>query len=90
MIRWIKSLFGVYEPGYEYWVNFKDIKVPNRYKTTRIGLDKWNRKISYWLRTGNFESPILLDKHFNVIDGYSSVKIAYLKNIEKIPVYFVD
>lgn len=90
VIRFIKSLFGKYEPGYEYWVNLKDIKVPTYFKLTRIGTKKWNHKMGYWLRTGEFESTILLDKDFNLVDGFSSVKIAYLKNIDKVPVYFVD
>lgn len=90
MIRFIKRLFGKYEPGYEYWVNLKDIKVPTYFKLTRIGTKKWNHKMGYWLRTGEFESVILLDKDFNLVDGFSSVKIAYLKNIDKVPVYFVD
>ena len=89
-IRYIKSLFGKYEPEYEYWVYTKDIKVPKSYKCTKIGTEKWNHKMGYWLRTGEFESKILIDRDFNLVDGYSSLKIAYLKNIEKVPVYFVD
>ena len=90
IIRYIKSLFGKYESGYEYWVYTKDIKVPKSYKLTKIRTKKWNNKMGYWLRTGEFESKILIDKDFNLVDGYSSMKIAHLKNIEKVPVYFVD
>lgn len=90
IIRFIKRLFGKYEIGYEYWVNLKDIRVQNYYKHTRIRKDKWNRKMGYWLRTGEFESPILLYRDFTLADGYSSVKIAYLKGIDKVPVYFID
>ena len=90
IIRYIKSLFGKYEPGYEYWIYTKDIKVPRYYKLTKIGTKKWNHKMGYWLRTGKFESDILIDRDFNLVDGYSSMKIAHLKNIEKVPVYFVD
>ena len=46
--------------------------------------------MNYWLKTGEFESKILIDRKFNLVDGYSSVKIAHLKNIEKVPVQFVD
>ena len=46
--------------------------------------------MGYWLRTGKFESDILIDRDFNLVDGYSSMKIAHLKGIEKVPVYFVD
>ena len=90
IIRYIKSLFGKYEPGYEYWIYTKDIKVPRYYKLTKIGTKKWNHKMGYWLRTGKFESDILIDRNFNLVDGFSSMKIAHLKNIEKVPVYFVD
>ena len=90
IIRYIKSLFGKYESGCEYWVYTKDIKVPTYFKLTKIGTKKWNHKMGYWLRTGEFESDILIDKDFNLVDGYSSMKIAHLKGIEKVPVYFVD
>lgn len=90
MFRLVKKLFGVYETGCEYWVRLDEIKVPYCYKATRIGLEKWNHKMSYWLKTGKFESKILLHKDFTLADGYSSVKIAYLKGIDKVPVYFVD
>ena len=90
IIRVVKSLFGKYESRYEYWVYTKDIKVPKYFKLTKIGTKKWNHKMGYWLRTGEFESDILIDRDFNLIDGFSSMKIAHLKNIEKVPVYFVD
>ena len=90
IIRYIKSLFGKYESGYEYWVYTKDIKVSKSYKFTKIGTKKWNHKMGYWLRTGEFESDILIDRNFNLVNGFSSMKIAHLKNIEKVPVYFVD
>lgn len=46
-IRFIKKIFGKYEPGYEYWVYLKDIKVPTAFKQTRIGTEKWNHKMGY-------------------------------------------
>ena len=90
IIRYIKSLFGKYEPGYEYWIYTKEIKVPKSYKLTRIGIEKWNHKMGYWLRTGEFESPILLNRDFELVDGYTSYIIAKTENTHKVPVYFVD
>lgn len=90
IIRFVKKIFGIYEQGYEYWVYLKDIKVPEKYKRTKVGKSKWEHKMNYWLKTGKFESPILLHRDFSLADGFSSMKIAYLKNIEKVPVYFVD
>lgn len=90
IIRFIKELFGVYEIGYEYWVYTKDIKVNPKWRKTRIGKEKFNRKIKYWYCTGEFESRIILDRDFNLLDGYSSVRIAEIKGIDKVPVYFID
>lgn len=90
MFRFIKSLFGIYETDYEYWVRLDEIKVPYYFKTTKIRPSKWKHKNNYWRRTGEFESKILLHRDFTLADGYSSVKIAYLNGIDKVPVYFVD
>ena len=90
IIRYIKSLFGKYEPGYEYWVYTKDIKVNPEWRKTKIGQRKFGRKLSYWYKTGEFESKILLDRDFNLVDGYSSVRIAEIKNLSMIPVYFIN
>lgn len=90
IIRFIKKLFGKYEIGYEYWIYTKDIKIPFQYRLHKIRKTKWNNKMKYWLRHGEFESPILLHRDFTLLDGYSSFRIAEIKGIEKVPVYFVD
>lgn len=90
VIRWIKSLFGTYESGYEYWINRAEIKVNSEWRKTMIGKKKFDRKIQYYYRTGELQSKIILDKDFNLLDGYSSVRIAEIKHIDKVPVYFVD
>ncbi len=88
-IRFIKRIFGKYEPGYEYWVYTRDIKVNPEWQRTKINKEKFAKKITYWYKTGEFESKIILDRDFNLIDGYSSVRIAEIKGIDKVPVYFV-
>lgn len=90
IIRFIKELFGIYETEHEYWVYTKEIKVNPYWRKTRIGKAKFKRKLQYWYHTGEFESRIILDKNFNLLDGYSSVRIAEIKRIDKVPVYFVD
>jgi hypothetical protein len=90
IIRFIKKLFGIYESGYEYWVHTKDININPSWKETQINRNKLKRKMEYWFRTGEFESQIILDKNFNLIDGYSSSYIAESNRIDKVPVYFVD
>lgn len=43
-----------------------------------------------YLHTDKSESKIMLDENFNLVGGYSSLKIAYLKGIRKVPVHFID
>lgn len=90
IIRSIKRLLGIYETGYEYWINTKEIKVNPEWRKTMIGKVKFKKKLQYWYRTGKFESSIILDRDFNLLDGYSSMRIAEIKEIDKVPVYFVD
>lgn len=85
----IKSLFGKYETGHEYWIMLDKIIVPDKYKRSHIREEKWRKKLRYWHETGKFESEILLNKDFVLVDGYSSYKIAFLNGVDKVPVRFV-
>lgn len=89
MIRGIKKLFGVYDEDYEYWVYTKNIKVPPEFRSAGIGLKKLKHKIYYWRKTGEFESKVILDKDYHLIDGYTTVYIAENNGVEKIPAYFI-
>lgn len=90
IIRYIKRLFRHYDVGHEYWVYTKEIKVNPEWRKTLIGEEKWKREKKYWYRTGEFQSKIILDRNFNLVDGYSSYMIAKTRHIDKVPVYFVD
>lgn len=91
IIRYIKGLFGKYEPGYEYWLYRKDIKINPEWRKTKIGCTKFKRKNQYYDRTGEFESKIILHRsNMQLVDGYSSFLIAEEREIDKVPVYFVD
>lgn len=90
IVREIKRLFGVYDPFYEYWVDRKHIKVDPEWRKTRIGRDKWRRKFDFYLRTGVFESYIVVRcKDWMLVDGYSSLRIAEVMGIDKVPVHFI-
>lgn len=89
MIAAIKKLFGIYDENREYWVYTWKIKVPPEFRATGIGKKKLSRKIYHWRKTGNFESKVILDNHYNLLDGYTTVYIAENAGIEKIPSYFV-
>lgn len=90
IIRFIKRIFGVYETGYEYWVYLKDIKISPQFEETPPRFKKMGQKWSYYKNTGEFESPIILNRDFELIDGYTSYIIANKSEIDKVPVHFVD
>lgn len=90
IIRFIKRLFGEYEIDHEYWIYTKDIKIPYKYRLHKIGKTKLTHKMKYWLKTGVFESPILLRRDFTLVDGYLSFRIAKTNGIDIVPVFFVD
>lgn len=64
IIRSIKRLLGIYDTGYKYWINTKEIKVNPEWRKTRIGKVKFKKKLQYWYHTGEFESRIILDVCF--------------------------
>lgn len=90
IIRYIKKLFGIHETDCEYWINLSEIKVNPEWRKTTIGKKKLERKLDYYSITGEFESKIILDREYNLVDGYSSVVIAEIYELGKVPVYFVD
>ena len=89
-IIFIKRIFGVYETGYEYWVYLKDIKISHEFERTPPRFKKMCQKWSYYRNTGEFESPIILNRDFALIDGYTSYIIAKKSEMDKVPVYFAD
>lgn len=86
----IKGLFGIYEPGCEYWVDLKDIDIPIDFLRHHPRREKMERKWKYYREAGEFESPIMLNKNFVLHNGYTSYLIAKTENLHKVPVYFVD
>lgn len=90
MFRWIKSLFGIYETGHEYWINIDRIHIQPEFAASKIGYGKWKYKWNYFRKTGKLESKIILNKDFVLLDGYSSHQIAKQAELVKVPVWFVD
>lgn len=90
LINKIKGLFGKYESGCEYWVDLKDIDIQIDFLRTHPRHEKMERKWDYYRATGEFESPILLNRDFELVNGYTSYLIAKTENMHKVPVYFVD
>ena len=91
MFKFIRRLLSKrYKTGIEYYVYIRDINVDHEWRKTDIGKLKLEKKASYWRRTGEFQSKVILDRDFNLIDGYSTIRIAEMYDIPKVPAYFVD
>ena len=86
----LKGLLGIYEPGCEYWLDLKDIDIPINFLRQHPRQEKMKQKWAYYRQTGEFESPILLNRNFELVDGYTSYIIAKTENLHKVPVYFMD
>ena len=86
----LKGLLGIYTPGCEYWVDLKDIDIPIAFLRHHPRHEKMEQKWAYYRQTGEFESHILLNRDFELIDGYTSYIIAKTENSHKVPVYFVN
>ena len=86
----LKGLLGIYTPGYEYLVDLKDIDIPINFLRHHPRHEKMEQKWAYYRQTGEFESRILLNRNFELIDGYTSYIIAKTENLHKVPVYFMD
>lgn len=88
LIHLIKNKLGLYKPGFEYYIPLKDIIISKEFKKTYIKPLKWKHKIEYYKKHNKFESNIIINKNFILIDGYSSYKIAKYNDLKYVPVYF--
>lgn len=75
---------------YEYWVNIKDIEIQNNFQKHKPHGSKLYKKYNWYLKHGTFQSPIILNRDFVLIDGYTSYLIAEKCKLGKVPVYFVN
>ena len=89
-VRFIKTLFGKYETGYQYWVYLDEIKIPEDFKKTPPKFEKLSKKFDYFMERGELQSKIILTKDFTLVDGYTSVIVAEAYGIEKVPVWFIE
>lgn len=88
MIEFLKKLFFPYRSRFGYWVRIEDIIISPEFARTRIRNEKWRRKWQYYFDHGTFESKIILDKDFVLVDGYSSYKIAKELHENYVLIYF--
>lgn len=89
-MHFFTKIFKKYKPNHKYWINLSEIKILPSFEKTPPKPRKMKEKYDYYNKTGKFHSPIILDKQFYLVDGYTSYIIAKNYKINKVPVYFVD
>lgn len=73
-----------------YLVKRNLIKVNPQWRNTMIGKRKWDKKVYFFKSTGRFQSMVYLDKDLNLLDGYSTVRIAEVFHVDNVPAIIVS
>lgn len=87
MKRLFKLFRKYYKTGYAYTVKLSDIVIQDGWDYIKTW--KMNEKMTYFEKTGHFSSTIVIDKDFVLQDGFTSYRIAELKGMKYVEVYFV-
>lgn len=88
-IMFFKRLFKK-RKEYEYCVNLSDITIKRDFKLHKPNPIKMYWKRKYYKENRKFESKILLNRDFELVDGYTSYLIAKKESMKYVDVYFVD
>ena len=90
LMRKIIAAFGLYNPSEPYTVKVSDIIIPEEFKATKPRFKKMIQKREFYRKNNRFESKIVLNKDFLLIDGYTSYIIAKENGMKYVEAYFVD
>lgn len=90
IIRRIITTLGLHNPGEPYKVNVSDITIPAEFKESPPKFKKMSHKREYFRRNDCFESKIILNRDFLLIDGYTSYLLAKENDMKHVEAYFVD
>lgn len=90
LMRKIIAALGLHNPGEPYKVKVSDIIIPEEFKATKPRFKKMIQKREFYRKNDRFESKIVLNKDFLLIDGYTSYIIAKENGIKYVEAYFVN
>lgn len=89
-MRKIIAALGLHNPGEPYKVKVSDIIIPEEFKATKPRFKKMIQKREFYRKNDRFESKIVLNKDFLLIDGYTSYIIAKENGMKYVEAYFVN
>lgn len=90
LMRKIIAALGLYNPGEPYKVKVSNIIIPEEFKATKPRFKKMIQKREFYRKNDRFESKIVLNKDFLLIDGYTSYIIAKENGMKYVEAYFVN
>ena len=90
LMRKIIVALGLHNPGEPYKVKVSDIIIPEEFKATKPRFEKMIQKREFYRKNDRFESKIVLNKDFLLIDGYTSYIIAKVNGMKYVEAYFVN
>ena len=90
LMRKIIVSLGLHNPSEPYTVKVSDIIIPEEFKAMKPRFKKMIQKREFYRKNDRFESKIVLNKDFLLIDGYTSYIIAKENGMKYVEVYFVD
>ena len=90
LMRKIIVSLGLHNPSEPYKVKVSDIIIPEEFKATKPRFEKMIQKRKFYRKNNRFESKIVLNKDFLLIDGYTSYIIAKENGMKYVEVYFVN
>jgi hypothetical protein len=88
IVNKLRIFFDIdYKTGIEYWIPISEIKIKNMFFATPPSYFKYRRKLNNFIKYGEL-SPIIIDRNFELVDGYISYLIMKRFSVGKVPVYF--
>ncbi len=90
LMRKIIAALGLHNQGEPYKVKVSDIIIPEEFKATKPRFEKMIQKRKFYRKNNRFESKIVLNKDFLLIDGYTSYIIAKENGMKYVEAYFVN
>lgn len=89
IFKFIEKLFSKNKvEGIKYTIDTKEIIISQDFKEKRVRGIKLSKKFAFFDKYGRFESKIILDENYVLLDGYTSWIIAQTYKIKRVPVFF--
>lgn len=76
-----------YSSNKEYWIPINEIKIREEFLTTPPNYYKYRKKKKTFIKYGEL-GKIIIDRNYELIDGYCSYFICKKYDIGKVPVWF--